>query len=46
MSRGTRTEVLMTGAPEQAEEAINEKIYSIESRLENKYRAEVCDIFT
>jgi len=28
MSPGTPIKVLMTGAPEQAEEAINEKIFS------------------
>jgi hypothetical protein len=36
----------MTGAPQQAEEAINEKIYPDESRFENKCRAEVREIFT
>ncbi len=34
----------MTGAPERAEEAINEKIYAAEFRFENKCRAEVCVI--
>jgi hypothetical protein len=30
--------MLMTGAPKQAEEAINEKIYPFELRFENKCR--------
>jgi hypothetical protein len=36
----------MTGAPKQAEEAINEKIYPNELRFENKCRAEVWVIIT
>jgi hypothetical protein len=46
MSRGTRIKVLMAGAPEQAKEAINEKIFPDESRFENECRAEVCVIIT
>jgi hypothetical protein len=46
MSPGTRIKVLMTGAPEQAKEAINKEIYPFELCFENKCRAEVRVIFT
>jgi hypothetical protein len=36
MSPGTQIKVMMTGAPKQGEEAINEKIYPDESRFEHK----------